>query len=110
MTSPIFDCSDEAELLTGMRHARQAIARGQLVVMPTDTVYGLAADAFSPAAVARLLEAKGRGRQKPPPVQVAGVGAMRALVQEVPAEVEALAERVRVEDVIDTLVKAVPSP
>jgi L-threonylcarbamoyladenylate synthase len=36
--SPIFDCRDEAQLLTGMRQARQAIGRGELVVLPTDTV------------------------------------------------------------------------
>ncbi|MGL4340426.1 MAG: L-threonylcarbamoyladenylate synthase, partial [Rhodoglobus sp.] len=49
----IYDCSVESELLTGMRRARQAIGRGELVVLPTDTVYGLAADAFNPAAVQR---------------------------------------------------------
>ncbi|WP_396652775.1 L-threonylcarbamoyladenylate synthase [Microbacterium sp. Marseille-Q6965] len=91
--SPVFDCADEAQLLTGMRQARQAIARGQLVVIPTDTVYGVAADAFSPAAVARLLKAKGRGRQQPPPVLVAGRAALAALVEAVPPEVDALVER-----------------
>jgi L-threonylcarbamoyladenylate synthase len=90
--SPIFDCRDEAQLLTGMRQARQAIARGELVVLPTDTVYGVAADAFDPRAVARLLEAKGRGRQSPPPVLVSGLTALRALVAEVPAPVERLVE------------------
>jgi len=44
----IYDCTDQSELLTGMRLARVAIGRGELVVVPTDTVYGLAADAFSP--------------------------------------------------------------
>lgn len=82
--SPLFDCADEAQLLSGMRQARQAIARGELIVMPTDTVYGVAADAFSPQAVARLLAAKGRGRQAPPPVLVAGRAMMQALVSEVP--------------------------
>jgi tRNA A37 threonylcarbamoyladenosine synthetase subunit TsaC/SUA5/YrdC len=53
--SQLFDCSIDAELLAGMRAARRAIAQGELVVLPTDTVYGVAADAFSPAAVARLL-------------------------------------------------------
>jgi L-threonylcarbamoyladenylate synthase len=47
-----------------------ALRRGSLVVLPTDTVYGIAADAFSPAAVGRLLEAKGRGRSMPVPVLV----------------------------------------
>lgn len=91
--SPVFDCADEAQLLTGMRQARQAIARGQVVVIPTDTVYGVAADAFSPSAVARLLKAKGRGRQQPPPVLVSGRAALAALVESVPAEVDALVER-----------------
>lgn len=90
--SPIFDCRDEAQLLTGMRQARQAIGRGELVVLPTDTVYGIAADAFSARAVQRLLDAKGRGRQSPPPVLVAGLTTLRALVAEVPEPVERLVE------------------
>ena len=44
--SPIFDCREQEQLLSGMRQARQAIGRGELVVLPTDTVYGVAADAF----------------------------------------------------------------
>jgi L-threonylcarbamoyladenylate synthase len=91
--SSLFDCRDEAQLLSGMRHARSSIGRGELVVLPTDTVYGIAADAFNAAAVARLLAAKGRGRQSPPPVLVAGAGMLRALVAEVPEQVEALVER-----------------
>ena len=58
--APIYDCSVEAELLTGMRLARTAIGRGDLVVVPTDTVYGVGADAFNPRAVQKLVEAKGR--------------------------------------------------
>lgn len=90
--SPIFDCRDPEQLLPGMRQARQAIGRGELIVMPTDTVYGLAADAFSASAVARLLAAKGRDRQSPPPVLVAGLATARALVAEVPEPVERLVE------------------
>lgn len=90
--STLFDCRDEAQLLAGMRHARQAIARGELIVMPTDTVYGLAADAFTPAAVQRLLDAKGRGRDQPPPVLVAGQAALAALVEEIPEPVQRLVD------------------
>lgn len=90
--SSVFDCSDEAQLLAGMRHARQAIARGGLIVMPTDTVYGVAADAFAPAAVQRLLDAKGRGRDQPPPVLVAGQAALAALVEEIPEPVQQLVD------------------
>lgn len=90
--SPVFDCRDETQVLPGMRQARQAIGRGDLIVLPTDTVYGVAADAFSAAAVTKLLAAKGRGRQSPPPVLVAGIATMRALVAEVPEPVERLVE------------------
>lgn len=88
----VFDCSDRSQLLTAARAARQAIGRGELVVLPTDTVYGLAADAFSPEAVQRLLDAKGRGRQSPPPVLVPNTATLAALAAEVPAAAAALAE------------------
>jgi tRNA threonylcarbamoyl adenosine modification protein (Sua5/YciO/YrdC/YwlC family) len=90
--SPIFDCRDESQLLAGMRHARQAIGRGDLIVMPTDTVYGVAADAFSPAAVQRLLDAKGRGRDQPPPVLIGTKETLSALAESVPEPVERLVE------------------
>lgn len=89
--SRIYDCSDHAELLTGMRLARQAVAKGQLVVLPTDTVYGVGANAFSPEAVQLLLEAKGRGRQSPPPVLIPSAATMDGLAQNIPDEVRALA-------------------
>ncbi|WP_345761555.1 L-threonylcarbamoyladenylate synthase [Diaminobutyricibacter sp. McL0608] len=88
--APIYDCSVESELLTGMRLARAAIGRGELVVIPTDTVYGVAADAFDPAAVQRLLDAKGRGRQSPPPVLIPGIPTLDALAQSVPQAVRDL--------------------
>ncbi|WP_226532738.1 L-threonylcarbamoyladenylate synthase [Microbacterium paraoxydans] len=90
--STIFDCRDESQLLAGMRHARQAIGRGDLIVMPTDTVYGVAADAFSPAAVQRLLDAKGRGRDQPPPVLIGTKETLAALAESVPEPVERLVE------------------
>jgi L-threonylcarbamoyladenylate synthase len=89
----IYDCSVDTELMTGMRLARQAIGHGELVVLPTDTVYGVAADAFSPEAVARLLEAKGRTRTSPPPVLIPGVTTLDALAGEVPDVVRRLIDR-----------------
>ncbi len=56
---------------TGLLRARESLAGSGLVVIPTDTVYGLAADAFDPTGVRRLLRAKGRGRSMPPPVLIA---------------------------------------
>jgi L-threonylcarbamoyladenylate synthase len=77
-----FDCSDPAQLEAGLQEAQAALRRGQLVVMPTDTVYGIAAEAFDPVAVDRLLAAKGGRRDMPPPVLVGTVRAAIALVQE----------------------------
>ncbi|MGG7510529.1 L-threonylcarbamoyladenylate synthase [Plantibacter sp. YIM 135249] len=88
----IFDCLDQGQLLSGMRLARTSLGRGELVVLPTDTVYGVAADAFSPAAVQRLLDAKGRTRQSPPPVLVPGVNTLEALADTVPDAVRQLVE------------------
>ena len=90
--SSVIDCSDQSQLLNGLRQARQAIARGELIVLPTDTVYGIGADAFSSTAVQRLLDAKGRGRNQPPPVLVGSVDAMTALVSDVPAAVRDLVD------------------
>ena len=77
-----FDCADPAQLLQGLADAERALRRGQLVVMPTDTVYGIAAEAFDPVAVEGLLKAKGRGRDMPPPVLVGTVRAATALVMD----------------------------
>jgi tRNA threonylcarbamoyl adenosine modification protein (Sua5/YciO/YrdC/YwlC family) len=82
--SELFDTRDPAALLEGMRRARTAIASGMLIVLPTDTVYGVGANAFSPAAVAALLAAKGRGRQSPPPVLIPSAATVSGLAMNVP--------------------------
>ena len=81
---------DERE--TAIQAAAMAIRQGQLVVMPTDTVYGIAADAFSPDAVQSLLAAKGRGREMPPPVLVSAATTLDALAVGVPSYARALVE------------------
>jgi tRNA threonylcarbamoyl adenosine modification protein (Sua5/YciO/YrdC/YwlC family) len=65
-----YDCADPAVRADAISSAAHCVASGQLVVLPTDTVYGLGADAFDKAAVADLLLAKGRGRDMPVPVLV----------------------------------------
>jgi tRNA threonylcarbamoyl adenosine modification protein (Sua5/YciO/YrdC/YwlC family) len=70
------------ERTRGIAEAVSAVRRGELVVLPTDTVYGVGADAFTPAAVQALLDAKGRGRDVPPPVLVGSVRAATALVED----------------------------
>ncbi|MEU7915356.1 L-threonylcarbamoyladenylate synthase [Microbispora bryophytorum] len=76
-----FDCADQTERMTGLAEAISAVRRGELVVFPTDTVYGVGADAFTPSAVDALREAKGRGREIPVPVLVGTVRAANALVE-----------------------------
>ncbi len=77
-----YDCTDAAQRVTGLAEAAASLRKGDLAVIPTDTVYGLAADAFSPPAVTGLLAAKGRGRHMPPPVLVGTVRAATALVED----------------------------
>ena len=88
----IYDCSLDTDLLTGMRLAKVAIGQKELVVVPTDTVYGLACDAFSHDGVKKLLAAKGRDRQSPPPVLIGNVAALDGLAQDIPALAHKLAE------------------
>lgn len=75
-----YDCGDATDRKTGLREAASAIRRGELVVLPTDTVYGIGADAFSPGAVGDLLVAKGRGRGMPSPVLVGSPNTLHGLV------------------------------
>jgi L-threonylcarbamoyladenylate synthase len=65
-----YDMAEPTERPVGLDLARDAVRRGELVVLPTDTVYGIGTDAFSPVAIAGLLAAKGRGRDMPVPVLV----------------------------------------
>ncbi|MCV2394090.1 L-threonylcarbamoyladenylate synthase [Actinotalea sp. M2MS4P-6] len=86
------DCTDPATWGPALDEAVHALGRGGLVVLPTDTVYGIAADAFDARAVASLLAAKGRGRQMPPPVLVPAVPTLDGLCTDVPDAARALVE------------------
>ncbi len=85
--------STEDELHQAIDEVTLAVRSGRLVVLPTDTVYGIAADAFSATAVQALLDAKGRGRQMPPPVLFHTIATLDALATDVPEYARALAER-----------------
>jgi L-threonylcarbamoyladenylate synthase len=82
--SDLFDCSDPGQRQVGMASAISALKGGRLVVLPTDTVYGIGADAFDGTAVAALLAAKGRGRDMPVPVLVGSWHTIDGLVYSVP--------------------------
>lgn len=89
---PVLDATDPQTWGPAIDEAVNAISRGGLVVLPTDTVYGIGADAFDRAAVAALLAAKGRGRQMPPPVLVGDVATLDGLATDVPDDARRLAE------------------
>jgi L-threonylcarbamoyladenylate synthase len=90
-----FDCTGEEPGIraAAIEAAREAIEAGECIVLPTDTVYGIGADAFSAEAVQRLLNAKGRGRDMPPPVLIGEPGLIKALAVGVPDEANDLIAR-----------------
>jgi L-threonylcarbamoyladenylate synthase len=88
-----YDVRDESDREAGLSAATRAIRAGELIVLPTDTVYGIGADAFDAVAVERLLAAKGRGREMPPPVLIGSAATLDALGTNVPEWAGVLAEQ-----------------
>jgi tRNA threonylcarbamoyl adenosine modification protein (Sua5/YciO/YrdC/YwlC family) len=86
------DVTDPNTWGPALDEAVNTVSRGGLVVLPTDTVYGIGADAFDADAVAALLAAKGRGRQMPPPVLVPDTRTLDGLATEVPDGARRLVE------------------
>ncbi len=91
--SPVVDATTQESRPAAIAAAAEAVRAGELVVLPTDTVYGVGCDAFSADAVARVLEAKGRGREMPPPVLIHDVRTLDGLAIDVPPYVRDLVER-----------------
>jgi L-threonylcarbamoyladenylate synthase len=88
----LYDCADPLVRPDAIDAAARAVQAGQLVVLPTDTVYGIGADAFDATAVTDLLAAKGRGRDMPVPVLVGSWSTIDGLVTYVPAQTRSLIE------------------
>lgn len=86
----LLDCRNPENRSGAITEAVSAVKSGRLVVLPTDTVYGLGADAFDSSAVASLLSAKGRGRDMPVGVLVGSWHTIEGLVYSVPAEAREL--------------------
>ena len=79
--------ADEA----GIARAAALLQQGEIVALPTETVYGIAADARNGAAVAKIFEAKGRPQDNPLIVHIAGVEMLPGLVSEFPERARLLA-------------------
>ncbi|OAV62577.1 threonylcarbamoyl-AMP synthase [Enteractinococcus helveticum] len=92
IVTQLFDAQQSDQRTAAIAAASQAIGQRELIVLPTDTVYGVGADAFSPQAVAVLLAAKGRSRQSPPPVLIANMQVLDALAADIPSTGRQLAE------------------
>ena len=90
--APVYDCSDPGTRVEGLAAAARAVKAGRLVVLPTDTVYGIGCDAFNATAVRALLAAKHRGPDMPVPVLVGSWSTIDGLVLGVPAPARALIE------------------
>jgi tRNA threonylcarbamoyl adenosine modification protein (Sua5/YciO/YrdC/YwlC family) len=90
--STTYDCADPNGRRNGLAAAASAVQTGQLVVFPTDTVYGLGCDAFNSAAVRALLAAKGRGASMPASVLVGSWHTIDGLVSSVPQSARELIE------------------
>jgi tRNA threonylcarbamoyl adenosine modification protein (Sua5/YciO/YrdC/YwlC family) len=86
------DCRDRDARADAIATAAHSVASGELVVLPTDTVYGIGADAFDAVAVADLLRAKGRGRDMPVPVLVGSWTTIDGLVAAVDSRTRDLIE------------------
>lgn len=88
----VYSTQTQQERSAAIDASVQALSGGGLVVLPTDTVYGLGADAFNEFAVQSLLDAKGRDRQMPPPVLFSKIEVLDALAVDVSAPARKLAE------------------
>jgi tRNA threonylcarbamoyl adenosine modification protein (Sua5/YciO/YrdC/YwlC family) len=87
-----YDCAVPDQRTEGLTEAAKAVRAGRLVVLPTDTVYGIGCDAFSAAAVRNLLSAKQRGPDMPVPVLVGSWSTIDGLVLGVPKAARDLIE------------------
>jgi tRNA threonylcarbamoyl adenosine modification protein (Sua5/YciO/YrdC/YwlC family) len=88
----LYDCRLLTDRQRGIEAAIEAVRSGELVVLPTDTVYGIGADAFTAHAVTALLNAKGRGRHMSPPVLVGSRHTLDGLVYTLPPAARDLVE------------------
>jgi tRNA threonylcarbamoyl adenosine modification protein (Sua5/YciO/YrdC/YwlC family) len=91
--SEVHDCTDPATRADGIAAAAAAVRQGEVIVLPTDTVYGIGCDAFDGDAVAAVLAAKGRGRDMPPPVLIPTARTALGLAMEIPDYAHTLMER-----------------
>ena len=88
----IFSCDDPKQREGGVQAAVKAVRAGELILLPTDTIYGIGADPFNTGAVESLRSVKGMAPSIPLPILVGNWNAFEAVVQGVDAPVRTLIE------------------
>lgn len=106
--STVYDCGEPQTRTDGLAAAAAAVRSGQLVVLPTDTVYGIGTDAFDAVGVRSLLQAKRRGPDMPVGVLIGSWSTVDGLVARVSPNVRALVEAFWPGD-LSIVVRHVPS-
>ena len=91
MQTKVIDFYKDTEL--ALESAKELILAGEVVGIPTETVYGLAANALDEKAVGRIYEAKGRPSDNPLIVHISELSELEELVLEIPDKVKKMAER-----------------
>ena len=87
MNAKLYPVTTDTETTEAVEAAREALNAHETIVIPTDTVYGIACDAFSHQGVSKLLADKGRSRTMPPPVLIFDLAALAGVADEIPNDV-----------------------
>ncbi|MDO4686206.1 MAG: L-threonylcarbamoyladenylate synthase [Corynebacterium sp.] len=90
--SRMYNCAEAETRELGLKAAVNAVKGGRLVVLPTDTLYGIGCDAFDNDAVAKLLLTKQRGPDMPVPVLVGSWDTIQGLIRDYTPQARALVE------------------
>lgn len=86
----IYNCKSSIEVKKGILHAKKVIELGECIIIPTDTVYGIATSPFIPYAVDNLLSYKQRNVNMPPPILISNKNTLSSLVEPINDEVKRL--------------------
>lgn len=76
----------------GLRHCMEALAGSGVIIIPTDTVYGIACNAFDPHAIRKIYQLKGRHYTKPLPILLDSADQLPLVAREIPQEVYKMVE------------------
>ncbi len=88
----VYSCGNTEAQMSAIARAKEAIGRGEVICIPTDTVYGIGVDPFNRQAIDSLLAAKSRTRAMPPPVLVPDIATAWELTTDISPVAQQLLE------------------